>query len=45
MGTKSPENLPRKAEPGLTFISSVFGDTNEMRLVRLDGPIVHRSGR
>jgi hypothetical protein len=35
-------NLPGKAEPGLTFISSVFDDSNEMRLVRLDGSIVNR---
>ena len=35
-------NLPGRAEPGLTFISSVFGESNEMRLVRLDGSVVHR---
>ena len=31
-----------EAEPGLTLIASFFGDSNELRLIRLDGTVVHR---
>ncbi len=31
-----------RAVPGLTFVSGFFSDHHEMRLVRLDGSIVHR---
>ena len=31
-----------QAVPGLTLLSGFFGDSNELRLIRLDGTIVHR---
>src|SRR5262245_39207778 len=34
-GSGVTRNVSGRPEPGLTFISSVFGDSNEMRLIRL----------
>ena len=31
-----------RAAPGLTLVTGFFGDTNELRLIRLDGAIVQR---
>lgn len=41
-GNGVTRNKPGEAEPGLTLISSFFGDGNELRLIRLDGTVVHR---
>ena len=35
-------NKAGQTQPGLTFITSFFDSGNEMRLVRLDGSVVHR---
>lgn len=32
----------KRAVPGLTFMAGFFGDTNELRLIELDGTIVRR---
>src|SRR5262245_61810144 len=38
-GRDVTRNLPGKAAPGLTFILSLY-ESNEMRLIRLDGSVV-----